>query len=67
MKDQNLKVDLGTVQETLIIPLCARAKDAEKNDLIINDIYAKDIVAKIDYDFSKNETKYMEKFIRVFF
>jgi O-methyltransferase involved in polyketide biosynthesis len=60
MKGQDLKIDLGAVQETLIIPLWARAKDAEKNDPIVNDIYSRDIVARIDYDFSKLETRYME-------
>jgi len=51
MKDRDLKIDLGAVQETLVIPLWARAKDAEKNDPIVNDIYARDIIARIDYDF----------------
>jgi O-methyltransferase involved in polyketide biosynthesis len=60
MSDQDLKVDLGAVEETLVIPLWARAKDAEKKDPILNDTYARDIVAKIDYDFSKIETRYME-------
>ena len=60
MNDQDLKIDLGAVAETLVIPLWARAKDAEKKNPILNDTYAKDIVAKIDYDFSKIETKYME-------
>jgi O-methyltransferase involved in polyketide biosynthesis len=57
---QDLKIELGAVQETLIIPLWARAKEAEKSDPIINDIYAKQIVAGINYDFSKFETRYME-------
>ncbi|MCK4828911.1 hypothetical protein KA005_75000, partial [bacterium] len=61
MKDQDLKIDLGAVQETLVIPLWARAKDAEKNNPIVNDIYARDIIRRIDYDFSKFETRYMEK------
>lgn len=60
MKDRDLKVDLSAVQETLIIPLWARAKEAEKNNPIVNDIYARDIVARIGYDFSKFETRYME-------
>jgi O-methyltransferase involved in polyketide biosynthesis len=60
MNDQDLKIDLEAVAETLVIPLWARAKDAAKKNPILNDTYAKDIVAKIDYDFSKIETKYME-------
>lgn len=58
--DQDVNIDLSAVQETLVIPLWARAKDAEKRNPIIDDIYAKDIIAKIDYDFSKFETRYME-------
>ncbi|UCE40095.1 MAG: class I SAM-dependent methyltransferase [Candidatus Aminicenantes bacterium] len=60
MNEQDLKINLGAVEETLVIPLWARAKDAEKNDPIVNDTCARDIVAKIDYDFSKIETRYME-------
>jgi len=61
MIDQDLKIDLGAVQETLVIPLWARAKDAKKSNPIVNDIYARDIIARIDYDFSRFETRYMEK------
>ena len=53
MKDQEIKIDLGAVQETLLIPLWARARETEKNHPIINDTYAKDIISRIDYDFSK--------------
>jgi O-methyltransferase involved in polyketide biosynthesis len=60
MSELDLKVDLGAVEETLVIPLWARAKDAEKEDPILNDTYAREIVAKMDYDFSKIETRYME-------
>ncbi len=60
MNEQDIKVDLGAVEETLVIPLWARAKDAEKEDPVLNDTYARDIVAKVDYDFSKIETRYME-------
>jgi len=48
MKDLDIKIDLGAVQETLVIPLWARAKDAEKNNPILGDIYARDIVARIN-------------------
>jgi O-methyltransferase involved in polyketide biosynthesis len=60
MSAQDLKVELGAVEETLVIPLWARAKDAEKRDPILNDTYAKEIVAKMDYDFAKLETRYLE-------
>jgi len=55
MKNRNIKIDLGAVQETLLLPLWARAKEMEKKNPIIYDSYAKDIIAKIDYDFSKIE------------
>jgi O-methyltransferase involved in polyketide biosynthesis len=58
--NQSVKIDLGAVQETLIIPLWARAKEAEKRDPIIYDTYARDIIEKIDYDFSKFETRHMK-------
>ena len=38
-----------------MIPLWARAREAEKNNPIVCDIYAKNIVESIDYDFSQIE------------
>jgi O-methyltransferase involved in polyketide biosynthesis len=55
MKNQDVKIDLGAVQETLILPLWARAKEMEKKNPIVHDTYARDIVARIDYDFSRIE------------
>jgi O-methyltransferase involved in polyketide biosynthesis len=55
MKNRDIKIDLGAVQTTLFFPLLARAREAEKNNPIVYDIYARDIVARIDYDFSKFE------------
>ncbi len=55
MKNRDIKIDLGAVQETLILPLWARAKEMEKKNPIVYDTYARDIVARIDYDFSKIE------------
>ena len=55
MKNQDIKINLGAVQETLILPLWARAREMEKNNPIVFDTYARDIVAKIDYDFSTIE------------
>ncbi|GAA4679579.1 class I SAM-dependent methyltransferase [Gordonia humi] len=46
-------VDLGEIQETLLIPLYGRAKDAEAADGILGDSTAIDLVAAIDYDFEK--------------
>lgn len=44
------------MQKTLILPLWARAQEMEKKNPIVYDTYARDIVARIDYDFSKIET-----------
>lgn len=55
MEDRAVKIDLGAVQETLVIPLWARAQEAQKDNPIVYDLYAKDVVARIDYDFSKIE------------
>lgn len=60
MRDDGIKVDLGAVEETLVLPLWARAKDAEGKDPVVNDIYAREIVAKIDYDFDRIDSRYMD-------
>jgi len=57
VKDQDFKIELSSVQETLVLPLWARAKDAETEDPILNDTYARDIVARIDYDFAHIESE----------
>ncbi len=55
MNNQDIKIDLGSVQETLMIPLWARARETQKNNPIVFDTYAKNIVERIDYDFSQFE------------
>lgn len=47
------KVDLGPVQETLLIPLFGRAVETARPHGLIRDPKAADIVALIDYDFDK--------------
>ena len=59
MNDQKIKIDLGTVQETLMLPLWARAREAEKDNPIVCDTYAKNIIERIDYDFSQIEESHM--------
>ncbi len=46
-------VRLGTVQETLLIPLYGRAVDSRKPDVILRDTRAEEIVTAIDYDFAR--------------
>jgi O-methyltransferase involved in polyketide biosynthesis len=59
MNNQEIKIDLGQVQETLMLPLWARARETEKDNPIVSDTYAKKIVETIDYDFSKIEEGHM--------
>ena len=55
MKDWDIRIDLGEVQATLLFPLIARARETEKKNPILYDTYARDIVSRIDCDFSKFE------------
>ncbi len=59
MNNQNIKIDLGQVQETLMLPLWARARETEKDNPIVVDTYAKNIVESIDYDFTQIEEGHM--------
>ena len=53
--NKDIRIDLGAVQETLMIPLWARAQEAKKNNPIVCDPYAKNIVERVDYDFTQFE------------
>ncbi|MDA2802970.1 class I SAM-dependent methyltransferase [Nocardiopsis suaedae] len=46
-------VRLGTVQETLLIPLYGRAVESRKAEAVLRDPVAEEMVAAIDYDFSR--------------
>ncbi|GAA2258732.1 tetracenomycin C synthesis protein [Streptomyces ruber] len=47
------EVPLGTVQETLLIPLYGRAVENRKPEPALRDPRAEEIVASVDYDFSR--------------
>ncbi len=49
------KPELGPVQETLLIPLLARARETEMRRGLLRDPRAVEIVRELDYDFSKWE------------
>lgn len=49
------KVELGSIQETLLITLWARAVESAKADPILIDKKSQEIIEQIDYDFSKLE------------
>jgi O-methyltransferase involved in polyketide biosynthesis len=51
--DNSLRPQLGDIQETLLIPLYFRALESERQDAIVRDPYAVQIVAALDYDFSR--------------
>jgi len=46
-------IQLGTVQETLLVPLYARAVDARKKRPILNDPKSVEMVDSIDWDFQR--------------
>lgn len=48
-----VKVELGAVQETLLIPLLGRAEETKKKRALIRDPKAVEIVESLDYDFAK--------------
>lgn len=52
-------VDLGIVQETLLIPLYYRALDSQQAKPVLNDPHALAIVQAIDYDFSAFDKAWM--------
>jgi O-methyltransferase involved in polyketide biosynthesis len=45
--------ELGHVQETLLIPLYARARDAARRHPVLHDERARELVDGIDYDFAR--------------
>ncbi|KXO98659.1 class I SAM-dependent methyltransferase [Tsukamurella pseudospumae] len=47
------KIELGDVQETLLIPLYGRARDAAANRSVLADTRAIELVDAIDYDFTR--------------
>ncbi|VEP17544.1 Tetracenomycin C synthesis protein homolog [Hyella patelloides LEGE 07179] len=46
-------IDLGTIQETLLITLWARAEEFKRSDSIISDRHSAEIISAIDYDFTR--------------
>jgi hypothetical protein len=51
--DGKRRVELGAVQETLLIPLYARAKETLRAQPLLVDDKAPELVRSIDYDFTK--------------
>ncbi len=53
MVSEKIAVNLGSVQETLLIPLLGRAFETRRRGGLIDDARAVEIVDQLDYDFSK--------------
>ena len=51
----SIRVELGPVQETLLIPLLARARETERPRGLLRDPRAREIMCGLNYDFSKWE------------
>jgi methyltransferase (TIGR00027 family) len=51
--DKSQSVKLGTVQETLLIPLWAKATETRLTDPILRDVKAAELMEAIGYDFDK--------------
>jgi O-methyltransferase involved in polyketide biosynthesis len=49
--NNKIKIDLGEIQRTLLIPLYGRAKEYEKKHPLVRDQYAHEMINKIDFDF----------------
>ena len=45
-------VRLGTIQETLLVPLWARARDCDEPSPVLHDPKAREILERLDYDFT---------------
>ena len=52
-----MKIKLAGVQETLLIPLAARAYETKMDNRRINDIKAAEMMTEIEYDFEKFNAK----------
>ncbi len=56
-----MKEKLSGISETLLIPLWARAVETQRQDGIVKDPRAVEILQRIDYDFSKFEHTWMSQ------
>ena len=50
---EKVKIDLRSVNETLLLPLWGRAEEAGMKDPVLRDRTSADLVSRIDYDFSR--------------
>ena len=57
---KKIKMELGEVQKTLLMPLWGRAKEYERGTPLIKDKYAFDLLNKLDYDFESISRSFNE-------
>lgn len=50
---KKVKIELGEVQKTLLMPLWGRAIEFQKSNPLIRDKYAFELVSRLDYDFKR--------------
>lgn len=55
-----IKPELGTVQETLLLPLVARAEEAGWKESILNDMKAVELVHQLEFDYKRALSNMME-------
>ena len=65
-QEDKIKIEQGTVQETLIVPLFARKICTDKFPELYSDPAASDICGRLDYDFSSLKKLYDESTIYEF-
>lgn len=59
---KKIRIEKGSVQETLVIPLFGRRLCSERFPELYQDRYAADICSRLDYDFSELEKKQESSF-----
>ena len=50
---EKVKIDLSSVNETLLLPLWGRAEEAGMKDPVLRDRTSADLISRIDYDFTR--------------
>jgi O-methyltransferase involved in polyketide biosynthesis len=58
-----IKIDLGEVQKTLLIPLYGRAIESRKAHPLVVDTLAQEIVDRLDYDFESMSARLPKQFL----
>jgi O-methyltransferase involved in polyketide biosynthesis len=60
-----IKIELGSIQETLLIALWCRAKESEKERPCLLDPKASEIISQLDYDFGRMDRALAEYIVLV--